>query len=94
MATKNMIKFFKGASAPAAPAAGMIWFCTEDRTIRVYTGSAWEKYAGLVDASWNGTDKTLTITNAAGSTTTLDLSDCASAKDMTAKLQTINNSYG
>ena len=91
MATKNMIKFFKGASAPAAPAAGMIWFCTEDRTIRVYTGSAWEKYAGLVDASWNGTDKTLTITNAAGSTTTLDLSDCASAKDMTAKLQTINN---
>ena len=91
MATKNMIKFFKGASAPASPAAGMIWFCTEDRIIRVYTGSAWEKYAGLVDAVWNDADKTLTITNAAGSTTTLDLSDCASASYLDTKLQTINN---
>ena len=91
MATNKQIKFFKGANAPAAPVAGMIWFCTEDRTIRVYTGSAWEKYAGLVDAAWNGTDKKLTITSAAGTTTTLDLSDCASASDLATKLQTINN---
>lgn len=91
MATNNMIKFFKGANAPAAPVAGMIWFCTSDRTIRVYTGSEWEKYAGLVDAGWNATDKKLTITSAAGTTTTLDLSDCASASDLATKLQTINN---
>lgn len=91
MATNKQLKFFKGASAPAAPAAGMIWFCTDDRTIRVYTGAEWEKYAGLVDANWNGTDKLLTIKNAAGVETKLDLSDCASAKDITAKLTTINN---
>lgn len=91
MATNNQIKFFKGANAPATPIAGMIWFCTADRTIRVYTGSEWEKYAGLVDAAWNGTEKKLTITSAAGSTTTLDLSDCASASDLATKLQTINN---
>ena len=91
MATNNMIKFFKGANAPAAPVAGIIWFCTSDRTIRVYTGSEWEKYAGLVDAGWNATDKKLTITSAAGTTTTLDLSDCASASDLATKIQTINN---
>lgn len=91
MATHNQIKFYKGQSAPAALAAGMIWFSTADRTIRVYTGTEWEKYAGLVDATWNGNDKTLVITNAAGTTTTLDLSDCASASDITAKLTTINN---
>lgn len=91
MATKNQIKFYKGQNAPAAPAAGMIWFSTVDRTIRVYTGTEWEKYAGLVDASWNDTDKKLVITNAAGTTTTLDLSDCASASDISAKLTTINN---
>ena len=91
MAIKNQIKFYKGQNAPAAPAAGMIWFSTSDRTIRVYTGSEWEKYAGLVDANWNGTDKKLVITNAAGTTTTLDLSDCASASDISAKLTTINN---
>jgi hypothetical protein len=91
MATNNQIKFFKGKNAPATPIAGMIWFCTADRTIRVYTGSEWEKYAGLVDAAWNGTERKLTITSAAGSTTTLDLSDCASASDLATKLQTINN---
>lgn len=91
MATNNQIKFYKGQNAPAAPAAGMIWFSTLDRTIRVYTGTEWEKYAGLVDASWNGTDKKLVITNAAGTTTTLDLSDCASASDISVRLTTINS---
>lgn len=91
MATNKQLKFFKGASFDTTPVAGMIWFCTEDRTIRVYTGTEWEKYAGLVNANWNGTDKLLTITNAAGVETKLDLSDCASAKDITAKLTTINN---
>ena len=90
MATNNQIKFYKGANAPSTLAAGMIWFCTSDRTIRVYTGSEWEKYAGLVDASWNDTDKSLTITSANGTTTTLDLSDCASKSWITTELQTIN----
>lgn len=91
MATNKQLKFFKGAVAPAAPAAGMIWFCTGDRTIRVYTGSEWEKYSGLVNAEWVAADKKLNITSANGTVTTLDLSDCASASDITAKLATINN---
>lgn len=91
MATNKQLKFFKGASAPAAPAAGMIWFCTTDRTIRVYTGSEWEKYSGLVNAEWVAEDKKLNITSANGTVTTLDLSDCASASDISSKLTTINN---
>lgn len=91
MATNNQIKFYKGQSAPAAPAAGMIWFSTSDRTIRVYTGTEWERYAGLVNAEWVSADKKLNITSANGTVTTLDLSDCASASDITAKLTTINN---
>lgn len=91
MATKNQIKFYKGKNAPAAPAAGMIWFCTADRTIHVYTGTEWEKYAGLVNAEWVAADKKLNITSANGTVTTLDLSDCASASDISAKLTTINN---
>ena len=91
MATNKQLKFFKGASAPAALAAGMIWFCTTDRTIRVYTGTEWEKYSGLVNAEWVAADKKLNITSANGTVTTLDLSDCASASDITTKLTTINN---
>lgn len=91
MATNKQLKFFKGASTPAAPAAGMIWFCTTDRTIRVYTGTEWEKYSGLVNAEWVAEDKKLNITSANGTVTTLDLSDCASASDITTKLTTINN---
>lgn len=91
MATNKQLKFFKGANAPAAPAAGMIWFCTTDRTIRVYTGTEWEKYSGLVNAEWVAADKKLNITSANGTVTTLDLSDCASASDISSKLTTINN---
>lgn len=91
MATNKQLKFFKGANAPAVPVAGMIWFCTTDRTIRVYTGSEWEKYSGLVNAEWVAVDKKLNITSANGTVTTLDLSDCASASDITTKLTTINN---
>lgn len=91
MATNKQLKFFKGANAPAAPAAGMIWFCTSDRTIRVYTGTEWEKYSGLVNAEWVAADKKLNITSANGTVTTLDLSDCASASDISSKLTTINN---
>lgn len=89
MATNNQIKFFKGASAPSTPAAGMIWFCTSDRTIRVYTGSDWEKYAGLVNASWNETDKELSITDASGNITKLSLAGFAGVSEMAAELARI-----
>ena len=47
----TILKFYRGA-APSSPAAGMIWFDKENSTIKVYTGAAWEEYAGkIVDAS-------------------------------------------
>lgn len=70
MATNTAIKFYKGASAPASPAAGVIWFNTKNRTIQVYTGSAWEIYTGLVDATY--ANNQLTITKAVGDPLVLD----------------------
>lgn len=64
------IKFYKGASAPATLTAGMIWFNTKNRTIQVYTGSAWEIYTGLVDATY--ANNALTITKAVGDPLVLD----------------------
>lgn len=64
------IKFYKGASAPATLTAGMIWFNTKNRTIQVYTGSAWEIYTGLVDATY--ANNALTITKAVGDPFVLD----------------------
>ena len=72
------LKFYKLAVAPTGVSQGAIWFNTTDRTINVYTGSAWEKYAGLVDAALSNDGKLLTITNAAGTEIKLDLSDVAS----------------
>lgn len=48
---KTILKFYRGA-APQSPVAGMIWFDKANSTIKVYTGTAWEEYAGkIVDAS-------------------------------------------
>lgn len=48
---KTILKFYRGA-APQSPAAGMIWFDKANSTIKVYTGTGWEEYAGkVVDAS-------------------------------------------
>lgn len=69
-AINTAIKFYKGASAPASPAAGVIWFNTKNRTIQVYTGSAWEIYTGLVDATY--ANNQLTITKAVGDPLVLD----------------------
>lgn len=72
------IKFYKGAAAPTSPAAGVIWFNTKNRTIQVYTGTDWEIYTGLVDATFvNGI---LTVTKASGDPVVLDFSDVASGK--------------
>lgn len=76
------LKFYKKASAPTGVAQGSIWFNTSDRTINVYTGTAWEKYAGLVDASLSGDNRILTIIGAAGNEIKLDVSDLASASSV------------
>ena len=78
----TQLKFYKKSSAPTGVAQGSIWFNTSDRTINVYTGTTWEKYAGLVDASLSGDNRILTIVGAAGNEIKLDVSDLASASSV------------
>lgn len=78
------LKFYRGA-APATPAAGYIWFDSANSTIKVYTGTAWESYAGkLIDASWDESKKTLTLVKQDGSSSTINFSDVASASALSA----------
>lgn len=77
------LKFYRKSEAPSSPVAGAIWFNTSDKTIQIYTGTEWEKYAGnLKDATWSSDKKTLTITKHDGSSISLDFSDMASATVM------------
>lgn len=78
------LKFYRKSTAPTKDlAAGAIWFNTSDKTIQIYTGTEWEKYAGnLKDATWSTDKKTLTITKHDGSSIALDFSDMASATVM------------
>lgn len=78
------LKFYRKSTAPTEGlAAGAIWFNTTDKTIQIYTGTEWEKYAGnLKDATWSTDKKTLTITKHDGSSIALDFSDMASATVM------------
>lgn len=83
MATTNSLKFYRKSTAPSSPVAGAIWFNTTDKTIQIYTGTEWEKYAGnLKDATWSSDKKTLTITKHDGSSIAFDFSDMASATVM------------
>lgn len=75
------LKFYRKSEAPASPVQGAIWFNTTDKTIQLYTGTTWEKYAGnLKDATLSGS--TLTIIKHDGSTIALNFSDMASATTM------------
>ena len=76
---KTILKFYRGA-APQSPAAGMIWFDKANSTIKVYTGTAWESYAGkLIDATWNEAEKKLNLIRQDGSISKIDFADVASA---------------
>lgn len=79
---KRILKFYRGA-APQSPVAGMIWFDKANSTIKVYTGTAWESYAGkLIDATWNGAEKSLNLIRQDGSIYKIDFSDVASASKL------------
>ena len=79
---KTILKFYRGA-APQSPAAGMIWFDKENSTIKVYTGTAWESYAGkLIDATWDETAKALTLVKQDGKSKTISFKDVASASKL------------
>lgn len=84
---KRILKFYRGA-APQSPAAGMIWFDKANSTIKVYTGTAWEEYAGkIVDASWNTETKKLILNKHNGTALEVDFSDMASAAKLTQEIK-------
>ena len=84
---KRILKFYRGA-APQSPAAGMIWFDKENSTIKVYTGTAWESYAGkLIDATWNEAEKKLNLIRQDGSISKIDFSDVASASKLAQEIK-------
>ena len=83
---KRILKFYRGA-APQSPAAGMIWFDKANSTIKVYTGTAWESYAGkLIDATWNEAEKVLTLVKQDGKSKTISFKDVASASALTKEI--------
>ena len=79
MANNTALKFYRGASAPATPAAGMIWFDTSLNLIQVYNGTKWEKYGKVQDVTF--VDNKLTISKSEGDPIVLNFSDVASAKE-------------
>lgn len=85
------IKFYKQSTAPSA-AAGSIWFDTTSKTIKTYSGTAWEQFGGVVNATL--ANNVLTITKADASTITLNFSDVASAKETMAVFETLNTAIG
>ena len=88
---KRILKFYRGA-APQSPVAGMIWFDKANSTIKVYTGAAWEEYAGkIVDASWNDSEKKLIINKHNGTVLQADFSDMASAAGLAQEIKNREN---
>ena len=76
------LRFFRGASAPASPATGMIWFNTALNLIQVYNGSDWEKYGKVQDVTFDKLK--LNVKKSDGTEFTLDFSDVASANGVNA----------
>ena len=70
-----LIKFFRASAAPTEGLVqGAIWFNPSNNEIRVYNGTAWEKYSGLVkNVEYAEATKILTITPFEGTATTINL---------------------
>ena len=84
---KTILKFYRGA-APSSPVAGMIWFDKANSTIKVYTGTAWESYAGkLIDATWDEAKKALTLVKQDGSSKEISFKDVASASALAQEIK-------
>lgn len=87
MASDKTLKFYKKATAPSAAAVGSVWFDTTNRLINVKVAASgdkqWESYSGLQNASWVETSKTLRLVKANGEKLDINLSDVASATELT-----------
>lgn len=72
----NLLKFFRSTSIPAGALAGAVWFNPANNEIKVYTGTAWEQYSGLVkNVEYSTENKTLTITPFDGAVTSINLDE-------------------
>ena len=78
------LSFSKITTVPSTGlTVGRIYFETSTGLIKVATStSAYNAFGGVRDAQWNSTSQHLVITNANGSTIDLDLSDVASATEV------------
>ena len=78
------LSFSKITTVPSTGlTVGRIYFETSTGLIKVATStSAYDAFGGVRDAQWNSTSRHLIITNANGSTIDLDLSDVASATEV------------
>lgn len=87
MASDKTLKFYKKATAPSAAAVGSVWFDTTNRLINVKVAASgdkqWESYSGLQNASWVEASKTLRLVKANGENLDINLSDVASATELT-----------
>ncbi len=78
---------FKKGNSFSSYVEGEIYFETSTHLIKVGTGaSTCEIYSGVRSASWDSTNKKLTIINQAGDNIELDFSDVASASGVTSLL--------
>ena len=70
-----LIKFFRASAAPTEGLVqGAIWFNPSNNEIRVYNGTTWEQYSGLVkNVEYAEATKILTITPFEGEATTINL---------------------
>lgn len=78
------LSFSKIATVPSTGlTVGRIYFETSTGLIKVATSTtAYDAFGGVRDAQWNSASQHLVITNANGSTIDLDLSDVASATEV------------
>lgn len=78
------LSFSKITTVPSTGlTVGRIYFETSTGLIKVATStSAYDAFGGVRDAQWNSTSQHLIITNANGNTIDLDLSDVASATEV------------
>ena len=87
MASDKTLKFYKAAAAPSTAAIGSVWFDTANRLINVKVAASgdkqWESYSGLQNASWIEASQTLRLVKANGENLDVNLSDVASASELT-----------
>lgn len=87
MASDKNLKFYKKSTAPSGAALGSVWFDTANRLINVKVADSgdnqWESYSGLQNATWVEASKTLRLVRANGTNLDVDLSDVASAAELT-----------